>query len=58
MKTINKGVVPYGLHPEQLFCFQPGKSTLHYLYKLYHDVLARKSLPIATVYDLEILLIP
>ena len=38
---------------EQQFGFQPGKSTLHYLYKLYHDILALKKLPIATVYDLE-----
>ena len=38
---------------EQQFGFQPGKSTLHYLYKLYHDILATKNLPIATVYDLE-----
>ena len=38
---------------EQQFDFQPGKSTLHYLYKLYHDILAMKNLPIATVYDLE-----
>ena len=38
---------------EQQFGFQPGKSTLHYLYKLYHDILAMKILPIATVYDLE-----
>ena len=38
---------------EQQFCFQPGKSTLHYLYKLYHDILALKNLPIATVYDQE-----
>ena len=38
---------------EQQFRFQPGKSTLHYLYKLYHDILAMKKLPIATVYDLE-----
>ena len=38
---------------EQQFGFQPGKSTLHYLYKLYHDALAIKNLPIATVYDLE-----
>ena len=38
---------------EQQFGFQPGKSTLHYLYKLYHDILAMKNLPIATVYDLE-----
>ena len=37
---------------EQQFGFQPGKSTLHYLYKLYHDILAMKNLPIATVYDL------
>ena len=27
---------------EQQFGFQPGKSTLHYLYKLYHDILALK----------------
>ena len=38
---------------EQQFGFQPGKSTSHYLYKLYHDILAMKNLPIATVYDLE-----
>ena len=38
---------------EQQFRFQPGKSTLHYLYKLYHDILAMNKLPIATVYDLE-----
>ena len=38
---------------EQQFGFQPGKSTLHYLYKLFHDILATKNLPIATVYDLE-----
>ena len=38
---------------EQQFGFQPGKSTLHYLSKLYHDILAKKILPIATVYDLE-----
>ena len=38
---------------EQQFAFQPGKSTLHYLYKVYHDILAMKNLPIATVYDLE-----
>ena len=38
---------------EQQFGFQPGKSTLHYLYKLYHDILAMKILPIAAVYDLE-----
>ena len=38
---------------EQQFGFQPGKSTLHYLYKLYHDILAMKNLPPATVYDLE-----
>ena len=38
---------------EQQFGFQPGKSTLHYLYKLYHDILAMKNLPRATVYDLE-----
>ena len=38
---------------EQQFDFQPGKSTLHYLYKLYHDILAMKNLPTATVYDLE-----
>ena len=38
---------------EQQFGFQPGKSTLHYLYKLCHDILAMKNLPIATVYDLE-----
>ena len=38
---------------EQQFGFQPGKSILHYLYKLYHDILAMKNLPIATVYDLE-----
>ena len=101
MKTNNKGVDPYGLHPkllkkkfvktdysspsswrpisltshlgkvvervkdrklrssdildidEQQFGFQPGKSTLHYLYKLYHDILAIKNLPLATVYSLE-----
>ena len=38
---------------EQQFGFQPGKSTLHYLYKLYHDILAKKNLPKATAYDLE-----
>ena len=38
---------------EQQFGFQPGKSSLHYLYKLYHDILAMNNLPIATVYDLE-----
>ena len=38
---------------EQQFGFQPDKSTLHYLYKLYHEILARKNLPIATVYDPE-----
>ena len=38
---------------EQLFGFQPGKSTLHSLYESYHDFLAMKNLPIATVYDLE-----
>ena len=38
---------------EQQFGFQPGKSTLLYLYKLYHDILATKILPIGTVYDLE-----
>ena len=38
---------------EQQFGFQPGKSTLQYLYKIYHDILAMKNLPIATVYDLE-----
>ena len=38
---------------EQQFGFQPGKSTLHYLYKLYDDILAMKNLPIAPVYDLE-----
>ena len=38
---------------EQQFGFQPDKSTLHYLFKLYHDILAMKNLPIATVYDLE-----
>ena len=38
---------------EQQFGFQPGKSTLHYLYKSYHDILAMKNLLIATVYDLE-----
>ena len=38
---------------EQKFGFQPGKSTLHYLFKLYHDILPMKNLPIATVYDLE-----
>ena len=38
---------------EQQFGFQPGKSTLHYIYNLYHDVLAMKILPKATVYDLE-----
>ena len=38
---------------EQQFGFQPGKSTLHYLYKLYHDILAIKNLPEATVYDQE-----
>ena len=38
---------------EQQFGFQPGKSALHYLYKIYHDILALKIFPIATVYDLE-----
>ena len=38
---------------EQQFGFQPGKSTLHYLQKLYQDILARKNLPIAAVYDIE-----
>ena len=38
---------------KQQFGFQPGKSTLHYLYKLYHDILAEKNFPLATVYDLE-----
>ena len=38
---------------EQRFGFQPGMSTLHYLNKLYNDILARKKLPIATVYYLE-----
>ena len=38
---------------EQQFGFQPGKSILHYLYKLYHDLIAMKNLPTATVYDLE-----
>ena len=38
---------------EQQFGFQPGKSTLHYLHNLYHDILAMKNLPIATLYDLE-----
>ena len=38
---------------EQQFGLHPGKSTLHYLYKLYHDILAMKNLPIATVNDLE-----
>ena len=38
---------------KQQFGFQPGKSTLHYLYKLYHNILAMKNLLIATVYDLE-----
>ena len=38
---------------EQQFGFQPDKSTLHYLSNLYHDILAMKNLPIATVYDLE-----
>ena len=38
---------------EQQFGFQPGKSTLHNLYKLYHYILAMKNLPIATVCDLE-----
>ena len=33
--------------------FQPGKSFLQFLYKLYHDILAMKKLPIATVYDME-----
>ena len=37
---------------EQQFGFQPGKSTLHYLYKLYHDIKAMNNLPTATVYDL------
>ena len=37
---------------EQQFGFQPGNSTLHYLYKFYHDILAIKNLPKATVYDL------
>ena len=38
---------------KQNFGFQPGKSALHYLDKLYHDILAMKNFPIATVYDLE-----
>ena len=38
---------------EQQFGFQLGKSTLHCLFKLYHDILAVKNSPIATVYDLE-----
>ena len=38
---------------EQQYGFQPGKSTLHYLYKLYHDVTALKNPTVATVYDLE-----
>ena len=38
---------------EQQFGFQPGKSTLHYVYKLYHDFLSMKNLPIATIYDIE-----
>ena len=38
---------------EQQFGFQPGKSNLHYLYKLYHDILAVKIFPIARVYDLD-----
>ena len=38
---------------EQQFGFQSRKSTWHCLYKLYHDILARKNLPIATVNDLE-----
>ena len=38
---------------EQHFGFQPGKSTFHYLYKLYNDILAMKNLPLATIYDLE-----
>ena len=33
----------------QQFGFQPGKSTLHYLYNEYHDILPIKNLPIATV---------
>ena len=38
---------------EQKFGFQPGKSTLQYLYKLYQNILAVKNLPIATLFDLE-----
>ena len=38
---------------EQQFGFQQGKSTLHYFYNLYHDILAMKNFPMATVYDLE-----
>ena len=38
---------------EQQFGFQPGKTALLYLYKLYHDILAMKTFPIPTVYDLE-----
>ena len=37
---------------QQHFGFQPGKSTLHYLHNLYHDILAMKNLPIATVFDI------
>ena len=38
---------------EQQFGSEPSKSNLHYLYKLYHDILAKKNLPKTTVYDLE-----
>ena len=38
---------------QQQFGFQSGKSSLHYLHKLYPDILAMKNLPIATVSDLE-----
>ena len=38
---------------EQQFGFQPGKSTLHYLYKLYHDIFAMKNFSVSTVYNLE-----
>ena len=38
---------------EPQFGFQPGKSALHYLYKIYQDILAMKNFPQATVYDLE-----
>ena len=38
---------------EQQFGFQPGTSSLYYLYNLYHDISAMENSPIATVYDLE-----